>query len=186
MSIPTRPIILAGIKHCGKSTIGQLLARHWHAPFVDTDSEIEKEFHRQTGQHAKIREIYLAVGEEKFRRAEEKVIGVLADMPGFKVIALGGGAVDNRFVDMELLRKLGFGIWLDIAPEIAYARIVRRGLPPFLASATDPQEEFQKICKQREARFQLFAELRFPIKQEIPAAEVAGKIADLIEKGVKS
>ena len=184
MKRPTRPVVLAGIKHCGKSTLGRFLARRWNVPLVDTDAELESEFARRTGRGAGTREIFRELGEEKFRKLEAEVIRILADSPELRVIALGGGVVANRFVEPETLRRLGFGVWLDIRPEIAYPRVLRRGLPPFLASAADPEAEFLRIHREREPGFRAFAELRFPIEAERPAPLVAAELAEQIEKGI--
>ena len=178
MNRPTRPVVLAGIKHCGKSTLGRMLARRWNVPLVDTDAELEAEFARRTGRAAGTREIFRELGEEA------DVIRSLADSPEFRVIALGGGVVSNRFVEPETLRRLGLGVWLDIRPEIAYPRVLRRGLPPFLASAADPEAEFLRIHHEREPGFRAFAELRFPIETERPASQVAAELAEQIEKGI--
>lgn len=184
MNRPTRPVVLAGIKHCGKSTLGRMLARRWNVPLVDTDAELEAEFARRTGRAAGTREIFRELGEEAFRKLEADVIRSLADSPEFRVIALGGGVVSNRFVEPETLRRLGLGVWLDIRPEIAYPRVLRRGLPPFLASAADPEAEFLRIHHEREPGFRAFAELRFPIETERPAPQVAAELAEQIEKGI--
>ncbi|MBS1369553.1 MAG: shikimate kinase [Lentisphaeria bacterium] len=186
MATPTRPVVLAGIKHCGKSTLGRFLARRWGIPMTDTDETLEAEFFRRTGRNAGTRAIFLELGEEEFRRFEAETVRALAATPGLQVIALGGGVVSNRFVQEEALRALGLGVWLDIRPEIAYPRVLRRGLPPFLASAPDPRAEFLRICREREPKFREFAELRFPIDEERPAAEVAAELAELIEKGIES
>ena len=98
------------------------------------------------------------------------------------VIALGGGVVANPFLSPDALRKLGFGVWLDLKPEIAYPRILRRGLPPFLAGSADPEAEFRRICREREPKFRAFAELPFGIETEEPAETVAERLASAIEK----
>lgn len=76
----------------------------------------------------------------------------------------------------------GFGVWLDLKPEIAYPRILRRGLPPFLAGSADPEAEFRRICREREPKFRAFAELPFGIETEEPAETVAERLASAIEK----
>ena len=134
--VPARSVVLAGIKHCGKTTLGRLLARHWGVPFLDTDAELEAEFAVRHKRSAGFRDIYRELGEEGFRRLEAEVIDALADGGSVRVIALGGGVVANPFLSPDALRKLGFGVWLDLKPEIAYPRILRRGLPPSPAART--------------------------------------------------
>lgn len=182
MKKPERPVVLAGIKHCGKSTLGRLLARRWLIPFLDTDTELEREFARRTGRTLTCREIYREFGEQEFRRLEAEGIERLAFSRGIWVVALGGGAVNNPFLSLETLRQLGFGVWIDLRPELAYPRVVRRGLPPFLVSAADPEAEFRSICREREPFFKAFAQLRFPIASERPAEQNAEELALIIEQ----
>ena len=63
-------IVLCGIKHSGKSTIGAALSRRLNLPLVDLDREIELAYQRQTGQTLTFREIYRLLGNEEFRRRE--------------------------------------------------------------------------------------------------------------------
>ena len=172
--VPARSVVLAGIKHCGKTTLGRLLARRWGVPFLDTDAELEAEFAVRHKRSAGFRDIYRELGEEGFRRLEAEVIDALADV--------GGVVVANPFLSPDALRKLGFGVWLDLKPEIAYPRILRRGLPPFLAGSADPEAEFRRICREREPKFRAFAELPFGIETEEPAETVAERLASAIEK----
>ena len=61
-------IILLGIKHCGKSTQGKLLAKYFNCPFFDTDDEIEV----LTGKSP--RQIYTEQGKEaRFKTRLEQI-----------------------------------------------------------------------------------------------------------------
>ena len=73
-----RSIVLAGIKHCGKSTLGALLARRYGVEFIDTDRELEERFRAESGRELVTREIFRELGAEKFRKFEAAVIGALA------------------------------------------------------------------------------------------------------------
>ena len=73
-----RSIVLAGIKHCGKSTLGALLARRYGVAFIDTDRELEERFRAESGRALATREIFRELGAEKFRKFEATVIGALA------------------------------------------------------------------------------------------------------------
>ena len=82
--------VFCGIKHCGKSTLGRLIASASGVPFTDTDEELEKEFFRREGKKAACRTIFREYGEEYFRKLEADVIRSLSDGK-LRVIALGGG-----------------------------------------------------------------------------------------------
>lgn len=81
----TYDIVLLGMPLCGKTTIGEALAKTLCVKFKDCDREIEK----CTGK--KPSEIILSDGEESFRKIESKVLKELLGKN--RVIATGGGVV---------------------------------------------------------------------------------------------
>ena len=78
-------VVLIGYRGSGKTTVGRLLAERLGKSFVDCDVMIVKKAGRS------IREIFLAEGEEEFRKIEMSVIAESATTDC--VIAVGGGAV---------------------------------------------------------------------------------------------
>ena len=166
----TRPLLFFGIKHCGKSTLGRLTAEHFGVKFVDTDLELESRFQMLNGCPLPTRDIFRELGEE----------GLAAQQAGPRVVALGGGVPANPFVEPEVLKKMGFGVYLAIRPEIAFERVRRRGLPPFLALFADPYAEFLRMNRQREAAYRSYADLTFPIEREEAASAVAEKLIQII------
>ncbi len=178
-----RSIVLAGMKHCGKSTLGALLARRYHAELVDTDRVLEERFQAENGRKLTTREIFLELGPEAFRRFEAAAVALLAkEQAPPRIVALGGGVPANAFVNPEELRSLGFQVYLAIRPELAYSRVIRRGLPPFLAGAADPFAEFCRIHREREPYYLKFADLVWPVERELPAPAAAAALAGKIEQ----
>ena len=59
-------IVLCGIKHCGKTTVGKALAAALNVPFVDTDDLIVE----KDGGTRTVREIFKTEGEEYFRKMD--------------------------------------------------------------------------------------------------------------------
>src|SRR5574344_1659342 len=110
-----RSLVLSGIKHCGKTTLGRLAAEAFGVPFVDTDDELEKAFLKSAGREVNTRTIFTELGETKFRQFEAEVITRMADsaLPP-RVIALGGGVPANCFLAPGTLKKLGFRVYLEI------------------------------------------------------------------------
>ena len=97
-------VILIGMPGCGKSAVGQALALALDRPFVDADSEIE----REAGMS--IPDIFATQGEDAFRRRETAVLARLGKGSG-AVIATGGGCV-TRAENYPLLHQNGVIFWL--------------------------------------------------------------------------
>ena len=142
-------IILCGIKHCGKTTVGKEIAAILDIPLTDSDEEIEK----LDGKGRSCREIFRNEGEEYFRKLEAQVLHNIASSPDKKVVALGGGALSNEFISAEIREKLGFIVWLDVDDTTAFERIKAGGLPPFLAQEKDPLAAFAGMNRARREVF---------------------------------
>ena len=98
-------IVLVGMASCGKSYIGEVLAKKLDRCFVDIDKEIEKEYSLSPS------EIITNSGEEYFREIETKVLSRFAKEKSL-VIATGGGVV-TREENYQVLKQQGFIIWLE-------------------------------------------------------------------------
>lgn len=118
----TKTIILMGIKHCGKSTQGKILAKKFDSPFFDTDDTITA----LTGKTA--RQIYAEEGEEAFKLAEKNACRHIAEQlnaiakPG--VIATGGGICNNVDAILEL-KQIGTFVFLNSQEKTAADRIIK-------------------------------------------------------------
>ena len=165
-----KALIFCGIKHCGKSTLGKAVSEQLALPFRDTDEMLEERFH-------------LTVREEEFRRRESELLSSLeAETP--QVISLGGGAL-LKAENVSILKKLGKIIWCDVDDQTAFARIIKKGLPPFLAETADPFATFQNSNQSRRAIFGAVCSLRFEPQKTNSPAENAKKLCELLfEKGM--
>ena len=138
-------IILIGIKHSGKTSLGKQLAEHYGLPFVDIDFVIEK----MTGKPP--RQLYAEEGAGVFMYAEENACRKAAELIADKnaVIATGGGICDNPPA-LTFLRPLGKFVYLCVEEKIAADRIMAKvkklssgvwqGLPAYIA-ARSPETE---------------------------------------------
>ena len=149
-------IVLCGIKHCGKTTVGKEIAAVLDIKFADSDDLIVE----KDGKNRTVREIFTMEGEEFFRKLEASVLKDLAHSESRMVIALGGGALSNPFVDDETRENLGFKVWLDTDDKTAFERIIQNGLPPFLQNAPDPELAFREMNIPRKAIFASRCEVR--------------------------
>ena len=146
-------ITLCGIKHAGKSAVSRELARFTGLTAFDTDDFLRLAFEQESGKSLTVREIYKLLGEEAFRQKEAAVIRELTQRHPLGIFALGGGALSNPFFTAEDRKKLGFICCLDVPDEVAYRRVAREGLPPFLQGEKDP---FGAFCRMNDARREVF------------------------------
>ena len=108
-SSPLKNIVLIGFMGSGKSSIARELSHALGYPMVDTDALIVE----QAGKP--IRKIFEDEGEDAFRDLESTILRNLeGSQPTRRIIATGGGVIlrpENR----EILRRLGFVVWLVVS-----------------------------------------------------------------------
>lgn len=147
-----------GLKHSGKSSIGEYLAAVNNTGFTDLDRLIMHAARREG--YSSIRELYRTVGLKNFQVYElEALQDFFRSNPvPSAVLALGGGAVDNREA-MELSGRHGHLIYIKVGENILIERILRGGIPPFLQGETSPQEMFHQLYRRRDALYRHIADL---------------------------
>ncbi len=153
LKLPKR-LLFYGIKHSGKSTIASMTAEHLGWAVTDSDELVLKHL----PQNSTIRSFYAKEGREAFSDLEYQVCAEFlqnsSETPS--VIALGGGACDNPRL-MDLCRRSGIGLFLDVPETVLYRRIMSGGIPPFL-SAEDPAESFHQLWKRRRNLYYSFCD----------------------------
>ena len=180
MKTPARSIILCGIKHCGKSTLGKRLAAALGLDFYDTDDLIFE----QTGMDA--RAIYKSQGKDAFMAAELKACEYLRDTLQAKgsqgqnaaaaksaVIATGGGICQNEPA-IAILKKLGTIVYLEVPEITAAGRIVRearflpdgtiQNLPAYIANKNPADQKevraiFHDFYEERTKKYRSLADI---------------------------
>ncbi len=101
------------------------------------------------------RELFLNVGEQKFRELEREVVLSLKNVKN-SILSLGGGTLlDER--NVSFLRNIGTLVYLDVPKETLRKRILVKPLPSFFQD----ENSFEKI----------YAE-RIPLLEKIPALRI--------------
>jgi shikimate kinase len=136
----TQNVFLIGLMGSGKTTIGQLLAKRLHLPFIDSDHELEQ----RTG--VSVSTIFEIEGETAFRVREAAIIDELTRGESL-VLGTGGGAVLDRHT-REVLRGRGTVIYLHSTAEISYDRVRRNRDRPLLM-VTDPLARLRQLYEIR-------------------------------------
>ncbi len=152
-------INICGIKHAGKSSAANALGTALGIQWVDSDEVLRDEYNYRNGKNLSVREIYHELGEESFRKFEAEILRKLWEYEDKGVIALGGGALNNPFLSPEDLENAGMIVCIDVPDKIAYDRILKKGLPPFLQKEQDPYAAFCKMNEERRSFFQKTAHL---------------------------
>lgn len=186
-------IILLGIKHCGKSTQGKLLSKHFDCPFYDTDDEVTA----LTGKSP--REIYTEQGKDAFIEAERQACEKLAEKitsseGGASVIATGGGICNNPAA-LEALHKIGKFVFLNADEKTAADRIVReikydgvgvmKNLPAYISkenpeSVSDVRAIFHNFYEERQKIYKDLCDIEVNLNYNATKAENMEKILNAL------
>lgn len=145
-------IILIGLMGCGKTTIGKELHRETNLPFTDTDLLIE----HQEGMS--IPQIFNARGEAHFRDLETSLLRQMQDSGRQDSIISTGGGITLRQENREILKHLGFVVWLHTDVDTLYQRISRCTNRPLL-QAPDPRGTLARLMKERHVFYRETAHL---------------------------
>jgi len=160
---PTR-VVLVGFMACGKTTVGESLARRLGWTLVDMDAEIE----RAAG--LSVAAIFQSRGEAFFREEERRLALALQERDRV-VVAAGGGAFATP-ATRETLRRGAATVWLRCDLRIVLDRVRFDGSRPL---APD-RETIGRLFAEREPAYRL-ADLTVDASRRSPEA-VAREIAD--------
>ena len=138
-------IFLCGFMGCGKSTIGEKLAKKLNCDFIDMDSYIEQ----QAGM--KIPEIFEKFGEPHFRDLETQAVRDLSERSG--VISCGGGAM-LRDINAEIARQHGYVVLLDVPFRTCYFRIADSDRP---IVRNNTRQQLEELYHQRDSIYRKHA-----------------------------
>ncbi len=139
-------IILIGMMGCGKSTVGRTLSIDLERPFLDMDALIEEQIGKS------IPDIFREDGEAHFRSLETALLRYLVEgrhSPAEGCVLSTGGGVPLRPENRELMRQLGFIIWLRVDVDVLYERTMRSNHRPLLAQAESLHERLTSLCETR-------------------------------------
>ena len=139
-------IILTGVKHSGKSSLGTILAEKINYQFIDVDTIIEK-ISKQS-----CRELYTQKGKSGFQAVEleacQEIYTKYYKQSHNLVIATGGGICNNPNA-FKLLQPYGIVLYLKVPEETACTRIIeaskkRGSYPPYIIQALKENNFLEK------------------------------------------
>jgi shikimate kinase len=144
-------LILIGFMGCGKTSVGEALAKRLSFSFLDTDEAIEKK------EGKKISAIFEESGEKAFRDMETNLLLELFDTTEKTVISTGGGLV-LREENGKILQKLGFVVYLDVTVETVLERLKNDKTRPLL-NGENKEERVKKLLDFRRPIYEYTAYL---------------------------
>jgi shikimate kinase len=174
-------VLLLGLKHSGKSSLGRRAAQELRTRFLDLD-EVAAELLRARGESlpqeqvaAAIRRYYLRFGRDAFRALERSaaVCAVRRAKPAdgdtavppvglTSICALGGGTPENEAA-YKVLQPGSHSIYLRERPELLFERIIAGGVPPFL-EGEDPWQAFSMLATRRDSLYRSLADDVFELE----------------------
>ena len=167
---PAAPIFLIGYRGTGKTTVAKLLAARLDRDWVDSDSEIE----RQYGES--IAKLFVERGEPAFRELEAVVVQNVCQRRG-GVVAVGGGAVlreDNR----AAICTAGPVVWLTASVRSLVERLAADAVTPAQRpnlTTAGTLQEIDAVLAERTPAYRACATLVIDTEGKSPA-EVADEI----------
>jgi shikimate kinase len=165
---PPENIVLIGFMGSGKTTVGRELQVRLGYPLVDMDQVIE---HR-AGKP--ITAIFADEGEPIFRDRETELLRELnAPEAPRRIISTGGGVV-VREENRNLLRDLGYVVWLQAPADVILERTGKNRSRPLLQTE-DPAEVIQRLMETRRPLYQETAHLKL---------DTAGLTSDEVATGI--
>ena len=152
-------IVIAGLKHCGKSSAGRILASSFSVPFFDTDDLLEEIYSLKNSQRLSARDIYRK-GKDVFQayelRAAEKAV---EEGSGQNIICSAGGGLSDNKPALKKFSDYFIFIYIYETPEILFERIIKNGVPAFL-SPDKPFEDFKRIYVTRDAIYDKISDIK--------------------------
>jgi len=137
-------IYLVGFMGSGKSTAGKLVAQRLRMEFIDIDSLIEER------EGMEIKKIFSEKGEKYFRQKEKETIKEISQKKGL-VVSTGGGLGADR-ENMEIMKKTGTVVWLDVPLEEIIKRTEGDDTRPLLKQ---PLESLKELYDERKSVYSL-------------------------------
>ncbi|MGI8430124.1 MAG: bifunctional shikimate kinase/3-dehydroquinate synthase [Solirubrobacteraceae bacterium] len=154
MKLPRgRAVVCIGFMGAGKSTAARSAAQVLGTEAIDADQVIEQRLGRP------IERMFAQDGEATFRALEEQVtLELLGSSNPAAVLALGGGATGSATVREALSEH--FVIWVDVDPQLAWARSEGTGRP----LARD-RARFERLHAEREPVYASLADAIVPAER---------------------
>lgn len=145
VSFAHQPIALIGMMGSGKSTLSKHLAKALSRPFIDVDSEVERQ------SNMAIRSVFARHGEAYFRQLERDILKHVVAQESGSIISTGGGIVLAE-ANRATLHQHTLCLYIDVPVQVLSERLKADILRPLL----DDGDHHQVLTKLHKERHQLY------------------------------
>jgi len=179
-------ILIGGLKHCGKSTLGRIVADALGYRFYDLDELILAD---TLNSWQSIRALWKDVGPNEFVHIEEDSVRTFIEwtVPELAgegcILSLGGGTIENAGA-MAWIGKKGTNIYIQADEQLLYNRFMSAGRPPFL-SKDHSREDFARIYQRRAELYEKFAHLIHTVDDSPPEINAQRLLAAMEKQHVR-
>ncbi len=153
-------VIFVGMKGCGKTTIGRLLAKKMQVAFIDADAYIEKTYAQESGKELPFREIFKQYGDEHFHVLDTQALRNIAkEFARRDFVFACGGRTPLLAENQEILARLGTIIFLEVEKGVLLKRILAQGIPAFFPYQDDPARSLDELLTERAPVYKSIADI---------------------------
>lgn len=152
---------------CGKSTVGNSLAKLLAMQFIDMDKYIEEK------AGLKVFDIFSLHGEKYFRTLEREAAIELSRQKGL-VVGTGGGAVLSD-CNVKAFKSGGTLVFIDVPEKIIKKRLSEDKTRPLLAG-NNKGEKLHALYKERIPRYRAVSDITVFNNDDRSAEQIAEEI----------
>lgn len=173
-------IVLIGMKGCGKTTLGRLLAKKLQLSFIDSDAAIEQMHQQEKGEALPFREIFKRYGEAYFSTLETRTLQHIAQESETTQFVLAcGGQTPLREGNQQILSSLGSIVFLQVDESVLLKRILTQGMPAFFPYPHDPERSLHELLAQRLPVYKRLADIIVDVSTGTPGEAAYTILAEL-------
>ena len=177
-------IIFIGMKGCGKTTLGSLLAEKLQIAFIDSDSEIEKVHKQDRGEDISFREIFKKYGDQYFNVLDTKTLKHIAqEFADTDFVFACSGRTPLQEENQGILSGLGKIIFLHVEKAVLLKRILAQGIPAFFRYQNDPQRSLDELLTERLPVYKKLADITIDVSEGVSEELIHTIMAELRDYG---
>jgi len=143
-----RGVALIGLRGSGKSTLGELLAKHFKVPFIRLQTVISQLAGMDIG------ELISLTGQGNYRRLELQALQQTVTDYRHVVLETGGSLISEAET-FRMLRDHFYTIWVRALPEDHMNRVIEQGDMRPMAGSQQAMDDLKLILDEREADYRL-------------------------------